>query len=804
MRPNGPRYWTAVLCAAMLGLVGCSPGADSSQSLPSASSGSQVSDGTTSGGTPGFYFLPPIAPTTTYGAESVSGLSPTIAVEELGGRGVIATFSTNAKREDFRIREKRGKYVAEWELRHSGVRLGSIYRIHVYLGEIELGFADCTTARTKAEVRDARNRQLVPLQGDELKIAFRIEPLAADTRKGGSGHVLPAGGTITTDLADIIAPPDTSVVPLDLTVTRVVTPSGLPEGVVAVGPATNITLGPGQVEHLRGPLVVTLKYLASPNNNPSKFHVFHYDGALSRYEPATVIAEDVAAQTITILAAHFSAFQIVDYSKYVMRPSTSTGFSAADNGWYLGNYNSPLTPAGACYGMASYAAWYFDRRSTPPLYGKYTDNLVEFLLYTRAHIEQNQAVAYSRLLAYFNLPDSRVADLMMINLTNSSRPLILHLIGAGQHAGVMYGYSDPGNISPKEFYFYDPNYPTKQQTLYLRKGAGVSDPWGWAPYEGYAKFLYIQLQDIASGLSGFEGLTNEADAKFQQSPSIIVDPAYAAGAQVHSSVLDVAGVVQGLNGGATLWAYAGDYGPLPWMPSIALDGGMFSARLNLEVGWNRVAFLAGTEVNLISPGFPSASQIINIDYVSCNAQSCPPPATCQPDGSCKVAECVPACSDLEICQTDGTCLSASPVVFSGPINYHTVISGSVAATGGCDWDTTLALDATGTLTESQGLVSGTLVVDGNIYTTAVCPHPRTEPLHIEVPISGANGLISGFVDCNAGQCGEVIAHRYQIDAGLIQSGRTLSFTLSLQDRIGLIGRVQGYSLSTPVTLSRAP
>ena len=54
--------------------------------------------------------------------------------------------------------------------------------------------------------------------------------------------------------------------------------------------------------------------------------------------------------------------------------TVDTGFRPATNGWFIPNYGSVQTPGGMCFGMVSYAKWYYTYQSADTaLYSKYIE-----------------------------------------------------------------------------------------------------------------------------------------------------------------------------------------------------------------------------------------------------------------------------------------------------------------------------------------------------------------------------------------------------------------------------------------------
>lgn len=137
-----------------------------------------ISDQVHGGGTPGFFFLPPLVKATAYGTFA-SGLSPEVTIEELppGTRGTLARFSRSAGTVTESAAEEH--YHVQWDTRAVSLDPALTYRIHVRLeGEpFELGFADVDVVDRGSELKSVTTGEFIPLlDGRTLPVKFRIEP----------------------------------------------------------------------------------------------------------------------------------------------------------------------------------------------------------------------------------------------------------------------------------------------------------------------------------------------------------------------------------------------------------------------------------------------------------------------------------------------------------------------------------------------------------------------------------------------------------------------------------------------------
>ena len=159
-----------------------------------------ISDGA-HGGNEHFYFLPPLVKRPSTPGTFDPTQSPVVVICELG-RGIclnkVATYTMDAGPENDRIRvnEKREEYAVEWGAQRLPV--GTEYRIHVGIGETELGHLDVLLTAKKQKSTD----DWVKIKaGSAVDIRFRIEEGA-----------LPSAGDIV--LHDNVVPVDSTVLTL--------------------------------------------------------------------------------------------------------------------------------------------------------------------------------------------------------------------------------------------------------------------------------------------------------------------------------------------------------------------------------------------------------------------------------------------------------------------------------------------------------------------------------------------------------------------------------------------------------------
>src|SRR6266850_4480810 len=218
-----------------------------------------ISDGVHEGGTPGFYFLPPIVAQPAFSGSfdaDIETLNPQIAICDItdgpdnncGGAGgtsaviVYTTTSTPAITIDLTAEQ----YQVKWDTRAAGFDADHTYRVHVRAGASgarrELGFADVllTTGKAKKVATD----DLIALKdGKPLPIHFRIEAgIAGSVSVSAATPSVATGGTdlLTATVQDLHgAPLANATVAWTVTAAPGVVASLAP----ASGPTTLLTAG---------------------------------------------------------------------------------------------------------------------------------------------------------------------------------------------------------------------------------------------------------------------------------------------------------------------------------------------------------------------------------------------------------------------------------------------------------------------------------------------------------------------------------------------------------------------------------
>jgi virginiamycin B lyase len=148
-----------------------------------------ISDAVHEGGTPGFYFLPPMVAQPTFNGTfdaDIATLSPQIAICDVSNDGncgsssatllVFTTTSTPA----ITVDASTPQYQVNWNTQANGFVAGHTYRVHLVAGASgarrELGFADVLLTTTPGQAQRVETGDIIVLQdGRTLPIHVRIE-----------------------------------------------------------------------------------------------------------------------------------------------------------------------------------------------------------------------------------------------------------------------------------------------------------------------------------------------------------------------------------------------------------------------------------------------------------------------------------------------------------------------------------------------------------------------------------------------------------------------------------------------------
>ncbi len=206
-----------LVATSLLAVAACS--SDRNLTAPRNRPEFAISDGAHQGGTPGFFFLPPLVPQPTTGGTfdaDIAALNPRVAICDIsggpdtdcGGSSEGATPAivvyTSTSTPAITVVSSGERYQVNWDTKLAGLNTGDTYRVHVAAGAIgtrrELGFADVVLTTTPGQVLDLATGDFIALNdGRTLPIRFRIE-----SGIPGTLVVTAASASIPTEGTDLI------------------------------------------------------------------------------------------------------------------------------------------------------------------------------------------------------------------------------------------------------------------------------------------------------------------------------------------------------------------------------------------------------------------------------------------------------------------------------------------------------------------------------------------------------------------------------------------------------------------------
>jgi hypothetical protein len=194
------RLKSAAAVALILGIGACTGDAGSPLTPEGVEPVATISDAAHAGTVPGFYFLPPMVPNPSYSGTFDGGLQPRVEICELVGTTcgtVIAQYTTTSGTGGQTVQVGTSSYQVNWNTSQFNLDPAKHYRISVYVGTFQLGFADVDVVSSGKELKNVDTQEYIPLQDDRtLPIKFRIETgIAAQVVVAPDSAAVPVGGT---------------------------------------------------------------------------------------------------------------------------------------------------------------------------------------------------------------------------------------------------------------------------------------------------------------------------------------------------------------------------------------------------------------------------------------------------------------------------------------------------------------------------------------------------------------------------------------------------------------------------------
>ncbi|MBN4058828.1 hypothetical protein JYT18_01215, partial [Desulfocapsa sp. AH-315-J15] len=230
-----------------------------------------------------------------------------------------------------------------------------------------------------------------------------------------------------------------------------------------------IDITPGELTHFANPIQITV-----PFNSSNGFPVPYYINEKGYLKPCQIVNIDTNAGIMTFETYHASFFTWI-YSLTTIPREDLTKFKTGDDGFRITNYGTaPLTTGGECFGMSTFAIWYFDKKGSG-LYDKYWSNISactggdvkgQDIIATRAHLSVSRqwSLYVPKLQQLQGFSDLMRMGWIRNVLSNTKIPTVLYLYNNsshnGTHAVVAYDMNELNTT-----YIYDPNYPNSTKSV---------------------------------------------------------------------------------------------------------------------------------------------------------------------------------------------------------------------------------------------------------------------------------------------------------------------------------------------------
>jgi hypothetical protein len=260
------RITRALALVTVLAAMGCSDRSSSPTLAVPGRTRPALSDGA-HGGTPGFYFLPPVLPQPSATGTFDPNLAPTVTLcvmhgEQCGPVMAEYTRGSGPDAERVQLKASQAHYMVNWDTRLPGYAPGDTVRIAVSVAGTALGFADVVLVGDGSRARNVDTSEYIPLvDGRTLPIKFRIETgIAASITVSPAAATVTAGGTqpFTARVTDLHGnvlhghPVSWSAAPC--------------ARITATGLATGVTEGSGNVVATTGSLSATASLTVLPSD----------------------------------------------------------------------------------------------------------------------------------------------------------------------------------------------------------------------------------------------------------------------------------------------------------------------------------------------------------------------------------------------------------------------------------------------------------------------------------------------------------------------------------------------------------
>lgn len=373
----------------------------------------------------------------------------------------------------------------------------------------------------------------------------------------------------------------------------------LPDGMSTSEEAKTLVIHTDGFDKFSQLVEVTVKFV-DVDHIPVPFYV---DGN-GQLRPVLVTNIDKENLTLTFVTSHASLWTwLVDL--VTDSPDEDTGFRPADDGFQIANYGSTINNGGECFGMSTFAQWYYDQKleAYGDFYDKYMDSVGtdssgnsvtgQDVIATRAFSAANQSWNWSEFISpNINTSDEYRYNAIVSALKTTKRPVNLSIKEVDSngnftsgHAVLAYGVDEDDG----QLFIYDPNSPEDTQEIIFDTTEKEFQPYG-----NYTRF-FLNGTGTYSLKESYENIFDDAEHNFtsDNQPHITIS-SHQNGGHITSRNIELIGMVESSEILIThLDVFVGND---KFSTSVASDGS-FSVGVSLSAGENNFRFVTQGEIN---------------------------------------------------------------------------------------------------------------------------------------------------------------------------------------------------------------
>jgi uncharacterized protein YfaP (DUF2135 family) len=406
-------------------------------------------------------------------------------------------------------------------------------------------------------------------------------------------------------------------------------PGALPEDVVITLASNNGTLTPDSgtfagkaisldvpdVDEFEQPVTITV-----PFYNEEGIPVPYYVDPDGKLHLAQLVSIDESNKTFSFQVFHASIFTWIWETIELLLSTTpvDTGFRPNKDGFQIDNNGSKYGRRGECFGMTSFALWYFinHEETDKNFYHEYYDPILcndsegnelrgQDIIATRAYISINQQWnTYYKPLKMIHqaiFPDNVMYIIILSKIITSRNPVLLHLyhkiILPGEdpsHSVLAYSFDSQGKI-----YIYDPDRPGNNNiTINYNYLTNTFDSYGH--YDGI-----VFIGDGSLHLTEpYQNILDDANDDFQNSGDATINiSSHSNGQEVTERTVVLSGIIE--SGEVLVTKLYVFVGSTLFTTNVGTNG-YFNIPISLQSGLNYLEFkLEGLDAN---------GKLIPIDY----------------------------------------------------------------------------------------------------------------------------------------------------------------------------------------------